>query len=711
MARTAAPTTFIGTPDAQALYGMVLSDWWETTADLIWPQSVITYGRMRHDPQLHAVLSAYLLPIMRATWVLDPDGCRDEVVQHCADDLGVGILGTEIKPGPARRRGVVWQRHLKAALYDQLVYGYKPFELRYRFDDAGLAHLDALGPRMPWSISHINLNHDGTLSSVLQNSQKTPIPANRLIWYVNDLQGSNWTGISALRTCFGAWLLKHEAWRVHATSIRRFGMGVPTVEAPAGATQTQVQQAQQLAAQMRTGDQAGMGLPQGFKPYLLGMTGSVPDALAFIEYLDRVMAKQALASLIELGQTETGSRALGETFMDLFTLSLQAVADEAAVVATSGQDGMPGIITDLVNQNWGEDEPAPRMVCTDVGTQYQLTADAVQKLTEFGALQPDESLDAHIREQWHLPARTAPWEPPPSSTPAAPRHESPELITPAAPAALPAAAASRSTRTRASAPGVLRRKLTKIEAAAGYDPQQRQSQWTDILEALLTVYAGITRVQRDEITGTVESIIASGKTSGLASISVDATAGSTALAEAMAKAYEQASDAMLLEAAHQGVTIDVTRIQPASMADIAAGRATMAASYLAQQAGSRAMRAVQPGLPAAQQASTVSGNVAEFLDGLSDRYLRDQLGGALTAAQNAGRVGVFEAAPDGVDSAVYVGSEVLDNNVCGPCRDEDGQQFESFEAAVGAYPTGGFIDCQGGDRCRGTLVALWGDLP
>ena len=67
-AGSGAPTRDIGTPDLY--YGTwgqgLLTDWWETTADLIWPQSVITYGRMRHDPQLRGIVSAYILPIIRA---------------------------------------------------------------------------------------------------------------------------------------------------------------------------------------------------------------------------------------------------------------------------------------------------------------------------------------------------------------------------------------------------------------------------------------------------------------------------------------------------------------------------------------------------------------------------------------------------------------------------------------------------------------------
>lgn len=724
------PLTDIGTPDFW--WGQVEPEWFENTYELNFPESVVTYSRMRHDPQIKAVLNAYILPILRATWVIDPDGARDEVAQHVADDLGVNILGQDERPGAARRRGVVWQRHLRQALYEQLVFGFMAFERRYRIEDDGSAHLDHLGARMPWSVARINTNRDGTIESLEQVTQATPIPANRLVWYVNDLEGGNWTGMSMLRACYGAWMLKHESWRTHATSIRRFGMGVPGVEAPPGATATQIAQAQAMASAMRAGDQSGMAVPAGFKPFLMGMTGGAPDALAFIEYLDRVIAKQALASLIELGQTETGSRALGDTFMDLFLLSLQAVADEAALVATSGQDGIPGIVTDIVDQNWGEDEPSPRLVCTDVGIQYEATAQSLQYLTATGALQPDASLDEWIREQWHLPKRTSPWiqpapkqapQPAPGTAPDSKGGDAPAVTagdtgtqgqggsdTPGQGTPAAASAAGRSTdqvQPRASG-SVLRRQPTAVEAASGFDPEQHQQEWQSALDALMSAYQGVVAAQKTDIVDQVVACLEQGKIAQLAAITADASGGVQVLLNAMVNAWHAAVNAMIGEAASQGVHISAASVVMPALDQIAAGRATFAGTYMAQQGGSRAMRSAQPAKATKDQAESTALDVSAFLDDLSSRSLRDQLGGALTAAQNAGRVAVLKAAPASAGTAVYTASEILDVNTCVKCQDEDGHQFDSLAAAEEAYPTGGYLNCLGDLRCRGTVVAIWG---
>ena len=475
----------IGVPDlAWGQWGQgLLSDWWESSPELIWPQSVVTFGRMRHDPQIKGVLGAFLYPLLRANWALDPAGCRDEVVQHCADDLGLPIPGKDPKPTGARRRGVIWRRHLKQLLTYQ-VYGYSVFERRYRFDEknADLLRLDNLGQRMPWTLATIDLNRDATVKQITQSTQHDPIPANRLVWYVSDQEGANWAGISPLRACYSAWLLKHETWRIHATSIRRFGMGVPSVKAPPGATREQVLQAQQLASSIRAGERSGAGLPNGFEFELKGLVGSVPDPTAFIKYLDSQIAKQALAGLMDLGQSEHGSRALGETFLDLFMLCLKSLADEVSLIATSGWPEMPGIVTDLVDMNWGEDEPAPQIVCTDLGADYEVTEDAINRLVQFGAIEPDPALEAWLRKRWGLPEREkeAPTEIPPPVSPAGPEPlpanenlPAPALTegepaekpapakTPARTPAKPAAAAAKT---------LLRRALSPVEAA-GFDPR------------------------------------------------------------------------------------------------------------------------------------------------------------------------------------------------------------------------------------------------
>lgn len=381
------------------LFGGNFYDELESVPDLSWPSSIITYNAMRRDPQLLAVLNAYSLPLRSGRWMIDPAGARDEVVQFVADSWGLPILGdSEFTVTPYRRRGVMFQQHLRLALL-HLVFGHMPFAFAgevKQVDGKARWMLNRLDERLPQTITAINVNAKGDLMSMRQFGVEQDIPARNLLWYVHDREGSNWTGTSMLRSCYGAWLLKHDMWRVLGTSSRRFGMGIPTVHAPSGATEAEVQNAARLSAAMRSGDQSGMGLPDGYRAELIGLQGTVPDTLKFVRYLDQQMAQAALASILTLDATPNGSRALGDVIVGLLRMSWQAVADEIAIPATE-------LTAKMVDFNWSEDEPVPMIICTDLDHQER-TYEAISSLVKVGAITPDPALENSLRESYQLPA-------------------------------------------------------------------------------------------------------------------------------------------------------------------------------------------------------------------------------------------------------------------------------------------------------------------
>lgn len=68
-----------------------------------------------------------------------------------------------------------------------------------------------------------------------------------------------------------------------------------------------------------------------------------------------------------------------------------------------------------------------------------------------------------------------------------------------------------------------------------------------------------------------------------------------------------------------------------------------------------------------------------------------------------------QATADGMPGIARVyASELLDKNTCDPCAGVDGKEYASVEAAHADYREhGGFRDCGGGLRCRGTLVFVY----
>lgn len=95
--------------------------------------------------------------------------------------------------------------------------------------------------------------------------------------------------------------------------------------------------------------------------------------------------------------------------------------------------------------------------------------------------------------------------------------------------------------------------------------------------------------------------------------------------------------------------------------------------------------------------------VSEHLNSLTDAALNEQLGGASQQAYNSGRRGYMRAAEPKEISA----SEILDGNACFACNEIDGTTWQSLAEAEVAYPIGGYVECEAGLRCRGTLVATY----
>jgi hypothetical protein len=382
------------------------TNWWtseeyEQTPELRWPLSIDVFDRMRRsDAQIASVLRAVTLPIRRTKWRIDPNGARDEIVERIATDLGLPIVGVE---APRRRsKGAFsWEEHLRMALL-MLPFGHMFFEqVVHPPDDQGFVRLRKLGPRMPRTLTAVNVADDGGLVSIEQaaGATKVVIPVDRLVAYVHDREGGNWYGSSIIRPAYKNWIIKDRLLRVQAQTIDRNGMGIPLYEGAEG--EESLTEGAKLAQAWRSGDNSGAAIPNGAKLSLVGVTGTLPNADPAIRYHDEQIARAVLAHFLNLG-TETGSWALGSTFADFFTMSLQSLAEQIADVTTQH------VIEDLVDWNWGEDEPAPRLVFDEIGSRSAATAEALKALVDAGIIFPDRVLEEAIRQMFGLPGKSAP---------------------------------------------------------------------------------------------------------------------------------------------------------------------------------------------------------------------------------------------------------------------------------------------------------------
>jgi hypothetical protein len=100
----------------------------------------------------------------------------------------------------------------------------------------------------------------------------------------------------------------------------------------------------------------------------------------------------------------------------------------------------------------------------------------------------------------------------------------------------------------------------------------------------------------------------------------------------------------------------------------------------------------------------VIGRLEAHARGLSPKSLVQYAGDAAAQAHGLGRLGAGAVMPEA--KAQYA-SELLDRNTCGPCSLVDGHEYSSVVAARADYPFGQYRNCEGGPRCRGTVVLVW----
>ena len=234
--------------------------------------------------------------------------------------------------------------------------------------------------------------------------------------------------------------------------------------------------------------------------------------------------------------------------------------------------------------------------------------------------------------------------------------------------------------------------------------------WTETVDSLVKDWVPILAAQREELHTQIIDAVNSGEPERLADLDVGTDDAAKLLGAALLRFAQRAGEQQAREARAQGVTVPRWSIPDDDAALTAAGGRELLRTVAQTTAGAlglgligSAIRRAQALIGSRRTGRQVADAVDDHLGSLSDASLRDALGAAATVAQNEGRLAVLTVAPE----ATYTSTEVLDRNSCPSCRKVDGTQYATLSAARADYPSGGYRDCDGFTRCRGTIVAVW----
>jgi hypothetical protein len=706
----------------------------EYVPDLSWPQSVITYHRMRSDSQNEALHLGTVQPVREYRWSIDPNGAPAALAEQMAADFGLPIKGHEDEPLDMPPADFTWDTFLDDALL-ALLYGHFYFEIVGEMQGSEW-HLVKCSPRHPKTIQLFQTDNVGDLLAIRQNiggaggtwtRLPPPIPAGKLIPFVWRPEAGSHIGRSMLRSMYREFMVKDRTIRVAAINLERGG-GVPVIEAAQGSSDDQIRDLATLARQFKVAEGGGGAIPFGSKLTLVG--GAVPEAVSLLEYCDQAMARVWANMLIQLGTTSngSGSRALGGEF---------------ALYAARAQRSTAKWIVGQFNRFlraytiWNDDSltKAPVLSFEQDKPDNMSTTEMVA-LIEAKALTVDPELETWLRSEHGLPEYTPPNDPdlgdlspqevaliqssrnPPALPHGTPPGANPVPAPPAAPAPQDpniqyptnAAAPSLTAPTLALPDRPLRRQPNANEIRAQVNYRQMDATHSSVAGALVQAFgqgvipgqiAALAAQITTTKTGNPRKVLTK---AAMASLQAPLD-GSDIVSAHLLDAAKAGAQAAVAELAAQGgdATIPSDAELAAPLGDQSNAIVAMAANSLSLSAQRKAAQMVGGG----RSPADVAGDVRAYLGGLSNQWTAAQLRGSVTFAQNVGRAAAFATADQSVMR--YYSSEIMDVNTCDECASVDGTEYDNLGDAEQDYSSGGYVDCAGGPNCRGTLIAVYGE--
>jgi hypothetical protein len=206
------------------------------------------------------------------------------------------------------------------------------------------------------------------------------LPTDKACIFTHDQEGANFWGIPLTRAMYPHWFVKKHLERIDAIACERNSLGVPMIMLPPNPSRQDVQTAQNWVTQLAAHEKTGLSLPNGAVFKLVGIEGRIREILPSIQYHKQQIATSCLTMFMELGQTQTGSRSLGESQTDFFLLASQNTADYIVHQIRNST------IRRLVLWNFGPDAPVPYLVPANVQARsIDSMAAIINQLAQAGA--------------------------------------------------------------------------------------------------------------------------------------------------------------------------------------------------------------------------------------------------------------------------------------------------------------------------------------
>lgn len=280
----------------------------------------------RNSPIVGALLMAIEQAVRKVTWTWTSETAEDDPRLEILNACWAQMEGS-------------WNDHVIEAL-NMLPFGYALFEIVYQRVGNWVVW-KKLAPRGQDTVYRWQMDPTGQILGVDQQAAPTyalvNIPIGKLIHYRTRAERNNPEGRSILRAAWVPYYYVKNIQQIEAIGIERDLAGLPVITLPDKANtdtsdpNSDASRAAKIVRNIRQDEQAGVVIPNGWNLELLSTGGSRQfDTDKIVNRYNSQILMTALAQFLMLGQEGVGSLALSKDQTDLFTMSVNAVADTLA---------------------------------------------------------------------------------------------------------------------------------------------------------------------------------------------------------------------------------------------------------------------------------------------------------------------------------------------------------------------------------------------
>jgi Protein of unknown function (DUF935) len=228
--------------------------------------------------------------------------------------------------------------------------------------------------------------------------QMVDVPAEKVLMWTYNRRGDDYWGVPPMRHAYKAWKFKMQIEKLNLLGLDRFGVGTPVAEEGPDWSEPERARLAAFLAAWRAGSNSFLMHPAGGKIEIVSGDGKmVIAALDWVKYYNIAIAKTFLTQMTELGSSETGSRALGETFYDQTQSVVQSDDEDIASIINEG------LVVPLVDANYGPQDEYPLFVPSERVAMSRAVAQVIDGLIKCNAIKWSDTDEKWLRDKLDWP--------------------------------------------------------------------------------------------------------------------------------------------------------------------------------------------------------------------------------------------------------------------------------------------------------------------